>query len=67
MKQTGITSSIVAVLGGMAVGAAIALLFAPEKEESLRDDIKQFLKKKGIMPKGKDLGDIVDEIKKQIN
>ncbi|MBD5197670.1 MAG: YtxH domain-containing protein [Bacteroidales bacterium] len=65
-NQETITTAIISAFGGLVAGAAIALLFAPKKGESLRSDIKHFLKKKGIMPKERDLDELVDEIAKQI-
>ncbi|MDE5646819.1 MAG: YtxH domain-containing protein [Muribaculaceae bacterium] len=65
-QQEVVITAVIAALGGMVAGAAVALLFAPKKGESLRDDIKQFLKSKGIMPKNHDLDELVDEIAKQI-
>ena len=37
-----------AFLGGAILGAGIAILFAPEKGEDLRNRIKDMLKKKGL-------------------
>lgn len=65
-NQETVTTAIIAALGGMVAGAAIALLFAPKNGESMRHDIKHFLKKKGIMPKERDLDELVDEIARQI-
>lgn len=65
-QQEVVITAVIAALGGMVAGAAVALLFAPKKGESLRNDIKQFLKSKGIMPKNHDLDELVDEIAKQI-
>lgn len=65
-QQEVVITAVIAALGGMVAGAAVALLFAPKKGESLRDDIRQFLKSKGIMPKNHDLDELVDEIAKQI-
>lgn len=53
-----------AFLGGAAVGAGAALLFAPEKGEKLREEIKEYLKKNGLCKRSKaeELEIIVDEI-----
>lgn len=67
MKQHEvITTAIIAAVGGMIAGAAIALLFAPKSGESLRSDIREFLKKKGIVPRDCELDELVDEIAKQV-
>ena len=39
---------LVAFLGGAAVGAAVGILFAPEKGEDTRHKIAEILRKKGI-------------------
>lgn len=39
---------LAAFLGGAAVGAAIGILFAPEKGEDTRHKIAEILRKKGI-------------------
>lgn len=55
---------ISAFVGGAIVGAGAALLFAPEKGEDLREQIKSLLKKYGICKCGRacDLDEIADEI-----
>lgn len=57
-----------AFLGGAIVGAGAALLFAPEKGEDLRDQIKLLLKKYGVCKctKEEELETIVDEIAAEI-
>lgn len=57
-----------AFLGGAIVGAGAALLFAPEKGEELRDEIKSLLKKYGLCKctKEEELEEIVDEIAAEI-
>lgn len=47
------------------MGAAAALLFAPEKGEELRAQIKQILRKHGIIPSEKE-EEIVDQIVAEI-
>ena len=42
------TNLLAAFLGGAIVGAGAALLFAPEKGEDLRGQIKTLLKKYGV-------------------
>ena len=41
-------SLLYAFLGGAILGAGVAILFAPEKGEDLRNRIKDMLKKKGL-------------------
>ncbi|MDE6528252.1 MAG: YtxH domain-containing protein [Muribaculaceae bacterium] len=57
-----------AFLGGAIVGAGAALLFAPEKGDDLRDQIKHLLKKYGVCKcsKEEELETIVDEIAAEI-
>lgn len=57
-----------AFLGGAIVGAGAALLFAPEKGEELREEIKSLLKKYGLCKstKAEELEEIVDEIAAEI-
>lgn len=58
--------TIIAAAGGLLVGAAIALLFAPQKGEHLRSDIKKFLREKGVTLKKNKLEELVDEIIEEI-
>lgn len=60
------TETIIAAAGGLLVGAALALVFAPQKGEHLRHDIKKFLKDKGISLKKNKLEELVDEIVEEI-
>lgn len=60
------TETIIAAAGGVLVGAAIALLFAPKKGENLRSDIKKFLREKGVVLKKNKLEELVDEIVEEI-
>lgn len=59
-----------AFLGGAAVGAAVALLLAPQKGEDLRAQIKSILKKYGVDLNGSSddidviAAELVEEIKK---
>jgi len=57
-----------AFLGGAIVGAGAALLFAPEKGEELRDDIKALLKRYGLCKctKQEDLEELVDELAAEV-
>lgn len=60
------TETVIAAIGGMLVGAAVALVFAPKKGEHLRSDIKRFLREKGITLKKNKLEELVDEIVEEI-
>lgn len=57
-----------AFLGGAIVGAGAALLFAPEKGDELRGEIKDLLKKYGICKctKQEEIEELVDEIAAEI-
>lgn len=53
---------LAAFLGGAAVGAAIGILFAPEKGEDTRQKIAEILRKKGIRLNRNEMENLVDEI-----
>ena len=59
-------SILVAMLGGMAVGAAAGLLLAPQKGDELRSNIKtkvqEALKARGIKLNRKEMENLVDDI-----
>lgn len=54
-----------AFLGGAIVGAAASILFAPEKGEDLRNQIKSILRKHGLL-KGSEMDELVEQIANQI-
>ena len=61
-----IISKKVAFLGGAAVGAAVGILFAPEKGEDTRHKIAEILRKKGIRLNRSEMENLVDEIAAEI-
>lgn len=53
---------LAAFVGGAAVGAALGILFAPEKGEDTRHKIAEILRKKGIKLSRTEMECLVDEI-----
>lgn len=58
-------SHILALLGGVAIGAIIALLLAPDSGKNTREKINQRLKEKGINLTKEQLDEFIEKMKKQ--
>ena len=55
-----------AFLGGVTLGAAAGILFAPEKGEDTRRKIAEVLRKKGIRLNRAEMEDLVDQIAAEV-
>ena len=55
-------TSVLALLGGAAMGAIIALLLAPAKGEETREKIAEVLREKGIKLNKEDFNKLIDSI-----
>ncbi len=57
---------VVAFLGGVALGAAAGILFAPEKGEDTRKKIADLLRQKGVKLNRAEMDDLVDQIAAEV-
>ena len=57
---------LAAFLGGAAIGAALGILFAPEKGEDTRQKIKDILREKGINLNRSEMDEFVDKISAEV-
>lgn len=57
---------VLAVIGGAIAGATVGLLMAPEKGETTRDQIVEYLKSKGIKLRKSKIEELADEIADEI-
>ena len=58
---------VLAVIGGAIAGATVGLLLAPEKGDTTRDNIMEFLKSKGIKLHKSKMEELADEIVEEID
>ena len=57
---------ILAVIGGVIAGAAVGLLFAPEKGSDMRAKISEYLKSKKIKLRKEQIDELTEEISKEL-
>lgn len=58
-------SNILSLLGGIAIGAIIAILLAPDSGKNTREKINNKLKEKGINLSKEQLDEFIEKMKKQ--
>ena len=56
-----------AFLGGAILGAGVAILFAPEKGEDLRNRIKDLLKKKGLCCWDSEIDRLIEQLTEEFD
>ncbi|MDD4761393.1 MAG: YtxH domain-containing protein [Bacteroidaceae bacterium] len=55
-------SIFTAVIGGIAIGAACGILFAPEKGDDMRAKIAEAIRARGLKLNRKEMENLVDDI-----
>lgn len=60
------TSNIFALIGGVAIGATIALLLAPDSGKNTRMKIQKKLKEKGIDLSPEQLDELIEKLRSKI-
>lgn len=55
-------SIFAAVIGGIAIGAACGILFAPEKGDDMRAKIAEAIRARGLKLNRKEMENLVDDI-----